>query len=257
MIILGEKLNSSIPSTLEAINSKNDEYIISLCKKQEECGAHYLDINTALADDELEAMLYVLKLAQDNTECGIMLDSPNVEVVKEAIKHIKGRSIIINSITLDERHELIDTAKEYDAGLVALPLTEDGIPETPEERLENAKKLVEIVSAKGIEIDKLYIDIIVEALAVNGEAGKRAIETARLIRNEFPEVHLTCGLSNISFGLPKRVNINTAFIPALMCAGVDSAIIDITSERTQDMIAASKALCGIDEYCMEYIERFR
>lgn len=186
MIILGEKLNSSIPSTLEAINSKNDEQIISLCKKQEECGAHYLDINTALADDELEAMLYVLRLVQENTRCGIMIDSPNVEVVKEAIKHVKGRNIIINSITLDERHELIDTAKEYGAGLVALPLTEDGIPETPEERLENAKKLVEIVSAKGITLDNLYIDIIVEALAVNGEAGKRAVETARLIRNEFP-----------------------------------------------------------------------
>lgn len=259
MIILGEKLNSSIPSTLKAIQSGNDELIITLCKSQADCGADFLDINTAIAgeDEELSAMLHIIDLAQANTECGIMLDSPSVEVIMEAIKHIEGREIIINSITMDERHELIEVAKEYNAGIVALPISENGIPEFAEERFDNAKRLIKMLTAAGISMDKIYIDIIVESLAVNGNAAINAVETAKLIHAEFPDVHLTGGLSNISFGLPKRVNINTAFIPALMCAGVDSAIIDITNEKTRAAVISSRALCGLDEYCMDYIEEFR
>lgn len=258
MIVLGEKLNSSIPSTLEAIQSGDDQALITLCTTQESCGAHYLDINTAIAgDDELSAMLHIIDLAQKHTSCGIMLDSPNAEVIREAIAHVQDRPIIINSITLDERHELIEVARKYDAGLVALPLSENGIPEFPEERLDNAKTLVELITEGGLPLDHIYLDLIAEALAVNGNAALNAIETARLIRREFPDIHLTCGLSNISFGLPKRVHINTAFIPALMSAGLDSAILDITNERTRAAVISSRALCGLDEYCMEYIEAFR
>lgn len=257
MIILGEKLNSSIPSTLEAIQTGNDESLITLCKKQEECGAHFLDINTAIADDELSAMLHIIDLAQAHTNCGIMIDSPNVEVVREALTRVHDREIIINSITMDERHELIALAKEYNTGLVALPISENGIPEFAEERLENAKTLVKIITDGGVSADKIYLDIVVETLAVNGNAALNAIETARLIHAEFPDIHLTCGLSNISFGLPKRVNINTAFVPVLMCAGVDSAIIDITSEKTRAAVISARALCGQDEYCMDYLEEFR
>lgn len=258
MIILGEKLNSSIPSTLVAIQSKDDETLIFLCKKQAECGADFLDINTAIVgEEELSAMLHIIDLAQENTSCGIMLDSPNVDVIREAIGKIKNREIIINSITLDERHELISLAKEYNTGIVALPITEDGIPDNAEERFANAEKLIEILTAEGIPMDKIYIDVIIESLAVNGEAAKLAAETARLIREKYDEVHLTCGLSNISFGLPKRININTAIIPVLACAGVDSAIIDITGEKTRHAVISANALCGADEYCMDYIEEFR
>ncbi|MEG0614733.1 MAG: dihydropteroate synthase [Oscillospiraceae bacterium] len=258
MIILGEKLNSSIPSTLEAIQSGNDEKIITLCKLQEDAGANFLDVNTAIVgDEEISAMLHILEIAQANTSCGIMLDSPNVDVIKAVIGKIEGREIIINSITLDERHELISVAKAYNAGVVALPLTEDGIPDTAEERLENVKKLVEILTSEGIEMDKIYIDIIVESLAVNGNAATTAIKTCELVRENFPEIHITGGLSNISFGLPKRMNVNTAFISALVCAGLDSGIIDITSEKISAAVTSAEALCGKDEYCMNYIEKFR
>lgn len=257
MIILGEKLNSSIPSALAAINSEDDSALIALCVRQEECGADYLDINTAIADDELTAMQHIVNLALDNTDCGIMLDSPNPEIISEVIKTVKNRNVIINSITMDERHELIKTAKEYNAGIVALPMTEDGIPDNAEERFHNAEKLINLLNENGIENDKIFIDVIIESLAVNSEAAKTAIETTRLIRNRFEDVHITGGLSNISFGLPKRININTVMIPALMCAGLDSAIIDITSDKIRNTVISSSALCGEDEFCMNYIENFR
>lgn len=259
MIILGEKLNSSIPSALELFCSNDGEKIAALCRRQEECGADYLDINTALTDDETGMMISVIKIAQESTSCGIMLDSANPEVIAEASKCVElQRPLIFNSITLDERHELISLAAKRGAGIVALPMdSENGIPETPEERFENAKKLIELLETGGVARDKIFIDVIIETLAVNGEAAMCAVNTARMIRAAYPEVHLTCGLSNIAFGLPKRININTAMIPALACAGLDSAILDITSEKTRAAVIAARVLNGTDEYCMNYINEYR
>lgn len=259
MIILGEKLNSSIPSVLEIFNSGDDSKITEICRIQEERGANYLDINTALTDDEVYMMKKIIAIAQENTSCGIMLDSSDPEVIIAASESIEAeRPFIINSITLDERHELIALAKKRSAAIVALPIcSENGIPETPEGRFENAEKLIKILEENDISHDKIFIDVIIETLAVNGDAANCAINTALKIRSKYPNVHLTCGLSNISFGLPRRININTAIIPALACVGVDSAILDITNDKIRDAVITSRVLTGEDEYCMNYIEEYR
>lgn len=255
MLLFGEKLNSSIPSVFEIMKNRDYEEIKRLCIAQEQAGADYLDINTAiLVEDELEVMCEIIKIAQENTGCNIMLDSPNVEVIREAAKLVE-RDLIINSITLDSRHELIDLAVEIGASLVALPIDEYGIGET-EQRIEKAKKITEICTQKGLPREKLYIDAVIESVAVNPQAAKNAIDTVAGIKAQIDDVKTTCGLSNISFGLPKRININTAFIPAIMYAGLDSAIIDVLSPKTMDSVTASRVITTEDEYCMGYIERF-
>jgi 5-methyltetrahydrofolate--homocysteine methyltransferase len=203
-------------------------------------------------------MEYILGIVLENTDCGIMLDSPSPAVIEKAIKLISGREIIINSITLQDRiNELLPIVKSYKSGVVCLPIDSDGIPKTAERRLENSLKLVQILQENGIEKNRIYIDVLAEALAVDNEAAKTTIDTIAALRKAQPEVHIICGVSNVSFGLPKRSNINAAFLTTAIYAGLDSGIVDITNEQIQSTIFISEMLSGHDEFCMEYLGYIR
>jgi 5-methyltetrahydrofolate--homocysteine methyltransferase len=259
MIIIGEKLNSSIPKTLTAINSGDTNYLINIIKEQEDAGASFLDINTAICgEDELAKLIWLVELALKNSKCGIMLDSPSPKVIKEAIKIIKDRKIIINSVTLTDRiDELLPVIKEAGAYVVGLPIDNVMMPETAKKRVDNASKLIEKITNFGIDIDKIYIDVLAEALSVGNENAMVTINTIKSLKELYPNVKTICGLSNISFGLPKRVNINCAFLTAAVVAGLDSAIMDITSQAMKTCLASSLAIAGKDDYCLEYISEIR
>jgi 5-methyltetrahydrofolate corrinoid/iron sulfur protein methyltransferase len=259
MIIFGEKLNSSIPATYEALKNCNSEYLTSVAIAQQSHGANYLDLNTAMfGDEELSKMLYLLELVQNCTKCGIMLDSPSVEVIRQTIPKAIDRNIIINSVTLNERFfALADIINEYHAGVVGLPIDDNGIPQTSEKRIVNALKLIELLERNKISHENIYIDVLAQALATDGRSAVTAIQTITAIKKAKPMVHTVCGLSNISFGLPKRLIINSAFLSAAVFAGLDSAIMDITSEQIRNALFASLVVAGEDEYCMDYIKNNR
>ena len=250
MLIFGEKLNSSIPKTLELYKNKDEKGLIDLIKSQE--SADYLDINCALCDNELEMLKYTCDLVKNNSNAKIMLDSSDPEVLKEAAKYVSG-DFIINSVTSEERlNELIPVVKEYNCGVIALPL-KDIVPEDPAERLENAKIILDAFKANEAPVDKIYFDVLIEPVATNCEAGNNVLETLKLFKNE--GFLTTCGLSNVSFGLPKRKNINRYFMSLLMGCGLDSAICD-----SEDMIGVVKTcnmLQGKDDFCMDYIMMFK
>ena len=258
MIIIGEKLNSSIPKTLEAIKEEDKEYLLSLITSQENNGADYLDINTAICEEELDKMLWLIDLVMEHSQCGIMIDSPSVSVVKEAVKRAAGRKVIINSVTLIERiDELLPLIKETGASVVGLPMDEDGIPDTVEKRVANALRLIEKISAFGIPQENIFIDAITEVLCVNKENAMLAIETIRKVKEIHPEIKMVAGISNISFGVPKRININSAFLTATIVAGLDSAIIDINSTQMRVALSAALAVAGKDKYCLKYIKAMK
>jgi len=224
-------------------------------KKQEDAGAEYLDCNTALTDaDELQSMLWLVGLAQEHTACGIMLDSPNPDVIAQCLRRIQNRKTIVNSITLDATYDaLIETAKQCGAGLVCLPMRGNSIPQTAGERLDRARDLIEKLRRAGIPDENIYLDVLAEAIATNANAARTALETIRLLRESFPAAHTLCGLSNVSFGLPRRAKLNSAFLAMAMHSGLDSVIADITSPHIKDTLHAANALLGQDAYCMEYI----
>lgn len=261
MIIIGEKLNSSIPSVKKLMDALDLEGLKELVIKQRDAGAEYIDVNTALCADEIGMMKRLCDFVLENTYCGIMLDSPDPSVSKEALAYIRakdaGRKVIINSVTVNERHGCIDAAKEYSAGLVVLLTDECGIPDSGEKRSENAKKMIELLNAKGFSNDDIYIDVIAESVAVNGEAGKIAIDALCDIRKSFEDVHILCGLSNISFGLPKRGSVNGAFLTLAVYHGMDSVICDPLSPDLKKAYMAAEVLNGNDDFCMEYIDEFR
>ncbi|MBC8584111.1 dihydropteroate synthase [Youxingia wuxianensis] len=259
MIIIGEKLNSSIPRTMKALENHNEGYIKELIKKQDACGADFLDINTAMcADKELENMLWLIHLVKENCDCGIMLDSTDTQVIAKALPAASTREVIINSTTITSRFDqIIPLAKEYNAAVVGLPIDDEGMPHTLEEKLEKLDKLANKLRENDIADDKIYLDVLVETLATNGKSARDTLEAIRYISKKYPEMNTTCGLSNISFGLPKRGYINTAFLAAAVEAGLKSAIINIASESVQNTLYASLAVAGQDDYCMNYITYIR
>jgi 5-methyltetrahydrofolate corrinoid/iron sulfur protein methyltransferase len=259
MIIVGEKLNSSIPKMYELMNERNTEALKQIAIDQQNAGANFLDINTAIfREDEYDVLKYVLEIVLENTTCGIMLDSPSPAIIEKAIKLVSNRETIINSVTLQDRiNELLPIAKSYNSGVVCLPIDNDGIPKTTQKRVENSLKLIEILQEAGIEKDKIYIDVLAETLAVDSESAVTTIKTVSDLRKAEPEVHIICGVSNVSFGLPKRTSINAAFLTTAIFAGLDSGIVDITNEQIQSTIYIAELVAGKDEYCMEYLGYFR
>ncbi len=258
MLKIGEKLNSSIPKTLEALKNHDEAYLIDLIRRQEECGADYLDINTALTGEaELADMEWVIDLAKKHSGCGIMIDSPNPEIIRDAVSFAGDRKLFINSITLDGKYEtLYDMIREKQASVICLPMTGRGIPETAEQRVANAQRLAERLTAAGIPEEHIYIDALVEAVATAPQAPAVTLETIRLLKEQ-TSVKAVCGLSNVSFGLPGRVRLNASFLAMCMQAGADALILDPTSVRMQEALYTAEALLGRDEYCLEYINYSR
>jgi 5-methyltetrahydrofolate--homocysteine methyltransferase len=256
MIIIGEKLNSSIPSALKAMN-EGGELIKQLCEKQK--NADYIDVNTALCDDELSRMKEIIGTVIAETEAGVAIDTPDAAVAEEAANFITGRrSIIFNSVTLTERiDEVSKLAAGLSAGVVAMPIDDDGIPDSAEGRLSVASKIIEKLVAAGVSEENIFVDVMAESLATGDGNPGITLKTIEAIAREFPNVKTVCGLSNVSFGLPARQILNQAFLAMAVSRGLSAAICDPSNEGLMNTLFAAEALTGKDEFCMNYITRMR
>jgi len=259
MLLIGETLNSSIPRTLEAIRTRNTEYLTELITLQERSGAEYLDLNTALTkEDELKYMEWLISLISEHTNCGISIDSPDPEIIQKVLSVQKGRPILVNSVSLDSKYEtLFGEIAFSNASVIGLPMKSGQIPQTVTERVANAKQLTQKLTQAGIAPKQIFVDILVEPIATAPSSPAVAIETIRAIKVALPEVKTVCGLSNVSFGLPERADLNSAFLAMCMEAGLDAAILDITSKEIQKTLSIGKALLGQDPFGMDYISFIR
>lgn len=257
MIVIGEKLNSSIPKTLEVFNKADEAAVVKLIEMQAQAGASFLDINTAICEDELDKMLWVIQLVQKHSDCGIMIDSTSPDVIKKAAAAVSNRPLMINSTTITDRFDtVVPLALEQEASIVALPI-DDGMPKTLEEKCEKIDLLVSKLRRAGMADEQIYVDVLIETLATDVESAKTAIGAIDYVIKTYPSVNTTCGLSNISFGLPKRALINTAFVSAALVAGLSSAILDPSSPSMRAALAAGQVVAGQDDYCMNYINYIR
>lgn len=255
MIIIGEKLNSSIPKTLAAFEARDEQTVIGLITDQSRYGADYLDINTAmLGDSEANAMEWVISLALANSEKGIMIDAQNPQVVQRALDCCGDRSVIINSVTKDARFDpVISLAAERGCGLLCMPDAKS----TADEIVESAAQLVEKVQEMGVKPQNIYIDAVVAAIAADDQAGVRLLTVISALKKRLPDCHIVCGLSNISFGMPGRVRLNAALLGMAAACGMDSVIMDPLSQVMRETAAAVKLLSGEDEFGMDYIRCMR
>jgi len=262
MIIIGEKINGFVPRTCKAIEEHDEEYIKEIALKQAEAGADYIDCSPATTSgigDTLEYMEWLVGLIQEVTDTPIALDSPNVDLLLEAMKLCKAPGII-NSASLCEGKcdKVFPVIAGTQWGCVIM-LDDDvrGIPSDAEGRVDNFKKVLEKAKEYGVKPEQLYFDPLVETLGANEEAFLTFGEVCRQIKATEPRCHITSGLSNISFQMPVRKMINMAFMCLSMQAGMDSAIVDPLNRDMMGIIFATNALLGEDEFCMDYITGYR
>lgn len=258
MIIIGEKLNGSIPSIAKAIAEKDADLIRERARMQAEAGATFLDVCASVEEDvEVETLKWMIDLVQEVTDTPICVDSPSARSCVAAIPFCK-RPGLINSVSLegDKIDTIFPVIADTDWECVALLCDNDGIPDSVERRMKIFFGIMEKAKQYGIAPSRLHIDPLVVTLGTDQTALTVFADCCRRIKYEYPEIHITSGLSNISFGLPVRKNINQAFMVLAMNAGMDSAIVDPTNKNMIGMIYATNALLERDEYCLQYIDKF-
>ena len=258
MIIIGEKLNGSIPSVAKAIAETDADLIRERARMQAEAGATFLDVCASVEEAvEVETLKWMIDLVQEVTDTPICVDSPSARSCVAAIPFCK-RPGLINSVSLegDKIDTIFPVIADTDWECVALLCDNDGIPDSVERRMKIFFGIMEKAKQYGIAPSRLHIDPLVVTLGTDQTALTVFADCCRRIKYEYPEIHITSGLSNISFGLPVRKNINQAFMVLAMNAGMDSAIVDPTNKNMIGMIYATNALLERDEYCLQYIDKF-
>jgi 5-methyltetrahydrofolate--homocysteine methyltransferase len=259
VIIIGEKINGSIPSTAKAIAEKDEGYIRELARKQTEFGADYLDVNAGTPPNvERETLRWLIGLVQDEVDTPICIDSSNPETILEIIPLAK-RPGMINSVS-DEGgkcERLFPNVADGEWKIIALTCDDRGIPTDPDRKFEIADTIMKKANAHGIARERIFFDALVNTVGTTATAQISFSEASRRIKEAFPGVHLTSGLSNISFGMPYRKAINQCFLTLAMSAGLDSAIMDPTNADMRAALYATEVLLAIDEDCVEYLTAYR
>jgi len=243
-----------------AMEARDSAAIIDLAKRQTEAGASFIDVNAGMFhDNEIEILEWLINTIQEHVSTPFAIDSPNPLAIKAGLKANKNGKPIINSITGErERLEaILPLAVEYNTGIIALCMDDSGMPETADERIGIARTLIKELTAAGIALEDIYIDPMIRPIGTGSHYGNVALDTMRVVKQEYPEAHIACGLSNISFGIPARKVMNQAFLVAAMTSGMDGAILDPLDKKLMTFLYATEALLGTDDFCMNYITKFR
>lgn len=260
MIIIGEKLNSTIKSVRAAMESSDVSFIQELAVKQYNAGASYIDVNAGMfLENEPDKLEWLMNAVQEVVKAPFSIDSPNPAAIERALKANRNPKPIINSITAEKArfNAILPLIKEYGTSVIALCMDDSGMPETVEDRVAISKRLINDLAENGVKPDDIYIDPMVRPVGTGSQYGVVAIETIRKVKQEFPDVHIACGLSNISYGIPARKLMNQAFLIAAMAAGMDGAILDPLDKKLMSLVYAGEAMLGIDDFCMNYLTKFR
>ena len=259
MKIIGEKINGTRKTVAAAIASRDAEFIQNLAKKQVEGGAHWLDVNAGTHPDrEVDDMLWLIDLIQGVTEVPLCLDSANPQALAAALSAVK-KTPLVNSISgeLDRLNKVLPIVAQHGCEVIALCMDDKGIPADVEGRLAVARKLFEATRGAGVPDEKVYVDPLVMTIASNTDAGRATLDTIRAIHAEFPQAHISLGLSNVSFGLPARSLVNRTFLTLAIAAGMDTAIVDPNDRELKAALFATDLLLGDDKHCLNYTRAFR
>jgi 5-methyltetrahydrofolate--homocysteine methyltransferase len=260
MIIVGELINSTRKKIKEAMENKDSDYIQSLAKQQDEAGADFIDVNAgAFVFDEVEKLEWAINEVQAITEKPLAIDSPRTEAMELGLKLHKNGKPMINSITKErERWEQVfPLAVENEAFVLGLCIDDNGIPDEADKRIKIAERIINDLSRAGKSIEDIAIDPLTTPLSVNSNFGNTVINTIKGVKKHFPEVKLITGLSNISYGLPARKQVNRAFMIACMVNGLDGALIDPLDPVMMSIIYATEAVLNKDPYCANYLKAYR
>ncbi|MDD3253133.1 MAG: homocysteine S-methyltransferase family protein [Lachnospiraceae bacterium] len=255
-VLIGERINPTGKSKFkQALRDHNLEYILREGVNQQDHGAHILDVNVGLPEiDEPAMMVEVVQELQSIIDLPLQLDTSDAKAMEAAMRIYNGKPLI-NSVNgkAESMHQIFPLVKKYGGVVVALALDESGIPETAEGRIEVAKKLYRTAAEYGIAPEDLLIDALCLTVSSDSQGAITTLETLRRVRDELHGKTIL-GVSNISFGLPLRENINAAFFTMAMQSGLSAAIINPNSEAMMRSYYSFRALMNLDPQCGDYIQ---
>ena len=259
MQIVGELINASRKKIREEIRNKNTEAIVRVAKDQKEAGADYIDVNAGIfVGKEADYVKWLVQTVQENIDTPCCIDSPDPKVIEEAAKVHKGIPMV-NSISLEsERYEkVLSVIKGTDLKIIALCMSDEGMPHTKDARMKIADKLINGLVSHNVAIENIYVDPLVQPIGSGDTLGIEFLNTIESIHEEFEGVHTICGLSNISFGIPKRQFANQTFMIMAITKGLDAAIMNPLDKKMMACVIAAEMLAGKDQYCEKYMNAYR
>jgi len=253
--------------------SEGREYLRTLAERQTKTGADFLDLNVDEVSlrhrEQLAAMCWLVRFMEELSPIPLSIDSSNVDTIRAGVESCEGKAgpPMLNSASL-ERLEALDLAKERNLPVIVTAAGDSGMPQDTEQRISNASRIIEAALAKSIPIERLYVDALVFPISVDMQFGNHYLEAVRQLRSKFGnKIHLTGGLSNVSFGLPCRRLVNEVFINLAVEAGVDSGIVDSVANDLNQIFAADKTskpyqlardmLLGLDRNCKTFLRAYR
>jgi len=250
------------------------EYLVTLVERQEQAGASYLDLNvdevSLKPEEQQQAMTWLARTVQATGSTPLSIDSSNGDTIHiglEAVDSGLSGQPLLNSASL-ERVEVLDDATHFNACVVVTAAGDSGMPTGTDERVQNATTIIETALAKGINDHDIFVDPLVFPISVDTDFGNHCLDAIRTIRRRFgPEIHITGGFSNVSFGMPQRRLINDVFLLLAVQAGADSGIVDPVTSRLDAVLdmdrssnryrIAEELLLGRDHRCKTFLRAHR
>ena len=258
-VMIGERINPTGRKMLSEEMSKGDfSRVEQDTLAQVAAGAHMLDVNAGIPlADEPKILADTIKLVQSLTDVPLSIDSSIVAALQAGLEVYQGKALL-NSVTGEEERleEVLPLVKKYGCAVVAISNDETGISEDPDVRFEVAKKIVDRAKDYGIPSSDIVVDPLVMPIGALNSAGMQVIKLVRRLHEEL-KVNTTCGASNVSFGLPNRNGINSAFLTMAIASGLTSAITNPLHESVMQSVLGADVMMGNDPNCVRWINRYR
>lgn len=259
MVIVGERINTSRKLVNEAVDKRDVAYIQADVKAQAEAGAHFIDVNAGSRHgSELADLQWLIEVVEEVVTVRLSLDSSNPETLLRVVGKVRDMPML-NSTTAEKARfeKMIPVIQTRECDIVALCMDDRGIPKLPDQVLQNATKLVADLERLGVKRERIFLDPLIQAVSVDQKAALNSLEAIERIHRELPGVNTVCGLSNVSFSLPKRHLVNRTFLTLAMRAGLSGAIIDPLDKKIMGALRATNMLLGKDPFCRQYLKSYR
>ena len=257
VVIIGESINPTRRKKLvTTLQEGNFDYVLELAETQIRAGADVLDVNVGFPGvDDVKLLPETVRILQDKFDIPLCLDSPNPRAIEAALKVASGKCLI-NSVNGEEAslNALLPVAKEYGAAIIGLCMDDDGITHDPEKRLSIARKIIERAIKSGIKAEDVVIDPLAMAVSADPQACRVTLETIRLVHQKLGH-NITQGASNISFGLPDRESLNTAYMAISIYNGLTCPIAN--PEKITSIVRAADLVLGRDDFAVRFVEYFQ
>lgn len=259
MLIVGELINASRKAIAAAIEARDQKEIQQVARNQIEAGANYIDVNAGVfVGKEPQYLEWLVKTVQSAVSEPCCIDSPDPRAIEAALAVHSGTAMI-NSISLEKNRldSLLPIVAGTDLKVVALCMSDAGMPKTADDRMAIADKLINRLMQDNVAIQNIYVDPLVQPVSTDVRFGMEFLDAIEKIMATFKGVHTLCGLSNVSYGLPNRKLLNQTFMSMAIAKGLDGAIINPLDKKMMACIVTAEALAGKDAYCTQYLKAYR